>query len=156
MKSRDAIGRRGILSGALAVVGSGGCGVFACSGSSNAPSAPAKAVAIDGDDARIDLVLVPDLRLVGKSVNVQGQDGMEPVVVAHVREGEYIAASMRCTHEGADIEYDKAKSRLKCASGGATFSLEGKHLSGAGGGALETYPVELVADELIVRGVARG
>lgn len=73
------------------------------------------------------------------------------IVVANNIDGQYIAATVKCSHEGLNqIKYDKFADIWECTAHGARFSQAGSGLNANGSGGLTTYNVTQDGDTLRV------
>jgi cytochrome b6-f complex iron-sulfur subunit len=72
-------------------------------------------------------------------------------VVAKDTSGNYVAATVVCSHEQKkQVYYDKAANIYACSAHGAQFSLAGKGLNGNGSGGLTIYKTTLTGNLLRV------
>jgi nitrite reductase/ring-hydroxylating ferredoxin subunit len=73
------------------------------------------------------------------------------IVVAKTTTGEYVAATVTCSHEGRkEVLYDKANNRYRCTAHGAIFDLTGKGLNSEGSKGLTIYKTTLTGSSLRV------
>lgn len=71
------------------------------------------------------------------------------VVVANNLDGEYIAATLTCSHEQfKQVKYDKFADNWQCTAHGARFAQNGEGLNANGAGGLTTYRVTQDGDTL--------
>ena len=100
----------------------------------------------------IDLDQVPELAHVGGSVKIVDSEIDDSLIVARVAEDAYVAASIRCTHRGVEVEYRADDNCFKCASlGGSRFKTNGEKIGGFAKGPLKTYRVSFHGNILLVR-----
>ena len=100
----------------------------------------------------IDLDQVPELARVGGSVKILDSEIDDSLIVARVAEDAYVAASIRCTHRGVEVEYRADDNCFKCASlGGSRFKTNGEKIGGFAKGPLKTYRVSFHGNILLVR-----
>ena len=100
----------------------------------------------------IDLDQVPELAHVGGSVKILDSEIDDSLIVARVAEDAYVAASIRCTHRGVEVEYRADDNCFKCASlGGSRFETNGEKIGGFAKGPLKTYRVSFHGNILLVR-----
>jgi cytochrome b6-f complex iron-sulfur subunit len=72
-------------------------------------------------------------------------------VVAKTTTGEYVAATVTCSHEGNKaVQYDKANNRYLCTVHGAQFDLTGKGLNANASKGLTIYKTTLTGNSLRV------
>jgi cytochrome b6-f complex iron-sulfur subunit len=72
-------------------------------------------------------------------------------VVAKDINGNYVAATVICSHEGLkQVAYDKANNRYNCSAHGAQFDLKGKGLNNNGSKGLTVYQTSLTGNTLRV------
>lgn len=72
-------------------------------------------------------------------------------VVAKTTTGEYVAATVTCSHEGNKaVQYDKANNRYRCTVHGAQFDLTGKGLNAEASKGLTIYKTTLTGSSLRV------
>ena len=68
------------------------------------------------------------------------------VLVAHVKDGSYVALSKICTHEGTTVSYRSASNDVYCADHGSVFTTTGSVTKGPAPTALTQYKVTLSTD----------
>lgn len=82
------------------------------------------------------------------------QDGgfvvVEEVVVARTSNGDYVAATQICSHQGFKQVSFNADDEFQCSVHGARFDLQGDGLNSNGSGGLTIYNTELTGDTLRV------
>jgi Rieske Fe-S protein len=137
-----------IAGGTAAAVGAGVCacglGCASITGVGDTPEIAAGAYIIEGGKLRIALDQAPELGKVGGSVKVTDENLPEPLIIARVADGEYVAASIKCAHRGVEVEYRHKDKNFKCASlGSSRYSLEGAKIKGPAKGPLKVYEVSL-------------
>jgi nitrite reductase/ring-hydroxylating ferredoxin subunit len=72
-------------------------------------------------------------------------------VVAKTTAGEYVAATVICSHEGLkQVTYRSSTNTFLCAAHGAEFSLAGSGLNNNGKGGLTIYKTTLTGNSLKV------
>lgn len=75
----------------------------------------------------------------------------DSVVVARTTNGDYVAATQKCSHEGQyKVYYDKTGNQWTCSAHGATFSLGGSGTNSKGSGGLTVYKTSLTGNSLRV------
>jgi cytochrome b6-f complex iron-sulfur subunit len=73
------------------------------------------------------------------------------IVVAKTISGEYVAATVTCSHEQkTQVTYDKAKNEWFCTAHSARFDMTGKGLNSNGSGGLAIYKVTLSGTTLTI------
>lgn len=99
-----------------------------CSSDSTAP---------ENVDFTIDISQSPndDLQEVGKYLVRNG------VIIAHVSQGNYIAFSSACTHEGTEVEYKSDKNVFHCPAHDSEFKTDGSVSKGPARKSLTKYNV---------------
>ncbi len=147
-----------IAGGAAAAVAAGAClctktGWATISGVGSTPSIARDAYDIVQDEGvRIRLDEVPELARAGGSVKIVDANIDDSLIVARVAEKSYVAASIKCTHRGSEVEYMAEDKCFKCASlGGSKFKTTGENISGFAESPLKTYSVSSEGNILVVR-----
>lgn len=74
------------------------------------------------------------------------------VIIARTTNGDLIAVSKACTHEGADVQYQSAQNRFYCPRHGATFSATGSATGGPANGPLRQYTVTINGTSVRING----
>ena len=73
------------------------------------------------------------------------------VVVARDINGNYVAVTQVCSHQGfKQVKFDGAKNEFMCSQHGARFSTVGSGLNGEGSGGLTVYKTALTGSSLRV------
>lgn len=72
------------------------------------------------------------------------------IVVARTNEGEFLAVSASCTHEGTNVKYRSASNDFHCPNHGANFSSSGQVTQGPATRNLKSYNTELTENTLRV------
>jgi len=155
-KRRSSLNRREFMA-ACAVTGAGVCicGTTGCSsitGTGNTPAAMGDAYTVEnGNIVTLDIGNIPELSTDGGAVKIIDDALPDDLIVVRVSGDDYRAASLYCTHRGVELEYKPDKEMLVCASAGsATYTLEGKKVSGPAKTDLAVYPAQLDGDRLVV------
>ncbi|HEX8530663.1 MAG TPA: Rieske (2Fe-2S) protein [Cytophagales bacterium] len=126
----------GLTSGALMAVYCLG-GLTACTKEEPKPAAP--------DNNKLDLSLdlndskYSKLKTNGEFVVVTGQ----PIIVARKADGNFVAVSKDCTHQGGQLSYQAANDRFNCPLHGSNFSTSGAVVNGPATSPLKQYQTEL-------------
>lgn len=68
------------------------------------------------------------------------------ILVAHIKDGSYIAISKVCTHEGTTVQYVSSSNSIYCPNHGATFSTTGVVTGGPASRSLTQYKTTLSSD----------
>ncbi|WP_020603562.1 ubiquinol-cytochrome c reductase iron-sulfur subunit [Spirosoma spitsbergense] len=68
------------------------------------------------------------------------------ILVAHIKNGSYIAISKVCTHEGTTVQYVSSSDSIYCPNHGATFTTAGTVTSGPARQSLTQYKTTLGSD----------
>jgi Rieske Fe-S protein len=120
----------------------------ACSGGDAAPeggtSGPSGADAT-GAPAQTDLVALSEVP-VGGALSVDGPDG--PLIVAQPTQGEAVAFSAICTHQGCTVAPDG--DRLRCPCHGSVYeAATGRNIEGPAPRPLDKVTVQVVDGEVV-------
>lgn len=155
------ISRKAFLVGgatAAAVAAAGAClctktGRATISGVGATPSIAPDAYDIEEDGTvRICLDKVPELAFVGGAVKIVDAKINDSLIVVRETDDIYVAASIKCTHRGVEVEYRAEEKCFKCASlGGSTFKSNGENIRGFAKRPLKTYPISCKDNLLVVR-----
>jgi cytochrome b6-f complex iron-sulfur subunit len=97
-----------------------------------------------GEAVRMSLEDLP----VGGAKNVRYKGAAS--VVIRTNERTFHALSAVCTHLGCIVKWDSGKQMLVCPCHAATFDINGNVVSGPAPRPLESYPVQIVQDEVII------
>ena len=81
-----------------------------------------------------------------KEISLNGK----PIIVINRKGKGYIALSRVCTHLGCLVGYNREDGELVCPCHAANFSLEGNVISGPAPAALESFPLKVEADEIVI------
>jgi Rieske Fe-S protein len=139
------LSRRGFIA---CITGAGAClcGVGGCATISKTGDTPPLAEAAyrrQQSTLVIDLDQAPELRQVGGS----GKIVAAGVIVARVSQKEFVAATLRCTHRGVELEYDHAEKVFECASlGDSEYKLDGTNIDGPARRPLQVFRTSLDKD----------
>lgn len=68
------------------------------------------------------------------------------ILVAHIKNGSYIALSKVCTHEGTTVQYIPSSDSIYCPNHGAAYSTTGAVTQGPAQQALTQYKATLSTD----------
>ena len=143
---------------AAAAAATGAClctktGWATISGVGNTPSIAQDAYEIVKDKGiRIRLDRVPELAPVGGAIKILDPNIDDSLIVARIAEDTYVAASIKCTHRGVEVEYRADDKCFKCASlGGSRFKTSGERVCGFAKRPLKTYPVSREGNVLVIR-----
>ncbi|MBC7292292.1 MAG: Rieske (2Fe-2S) protein [Actinotalea sp.] len=135
--------RRHVLTGATAAA-AGVCLLAACGRSDDAPAGAADGGGQDEDGGALTAVAeVP----VGGAVLARSSSGLR-VLVAQPVEGEVVAYSAVCTHQGCTVAPDGAE--LVCPCHGSVFDLAtGEALAGPATEPLVPFPVRVEGGDVL-------
>jgi Rieske Fe-S protein len=155
------ISRKAFLVGGATAVAAAAAGACLCtktgwatiSGVGATPSIAPDAYSIGEDESiRICLDKVPELALVGGSIKIVDTNIHDALIVVRETEDVYVAASIKCTHRGVEVEYRADDKCFKCASfGGSRFKINGEKVCGFAKGPLKTYPTAREDNIVVVR-----
>jgi len=155
------ISRKAFLAGGATAVAAAAAGACLCtktgwatiSGVGATPSITPDAYSIEKDNSiRIRLDRVPELAQVGGSIKIVDASLHDALIVVRQTEDGYVAASIKCTHRGVEVEYRAEDKCFKCASlGGSRFKTNGEKVCGFAKGPLKTYPTSCKDNILVVR-----
>jgi Rieske Fe-S protein len=147
-----------LFGGATAAAAASAClctktGWATISGVGATPSIAPDGYGIGEDGAiRVFLDKVPELAFVGGAVKILNSTINDPLIVVRETEDVYVAASIKCTHRGVEVEYRAEEKCFKCASlGGSRFRSNGEKVRGFAKGPLKTYPTSRKDSILTVR-----
>lgn len=73
-----------------------------------------------------------------------------PLIVINRKGKGFIALSRVCTHLGCLVGYNRDAGELVCPCHAGIFSLEGNVISGPAPSALESFPLKVEADNIII------
>lgn len=100
----------------------------------------------------IELDKIPELRLSGGAVRLEGADLPERLLVTHGEDGEYYAYRNRCTHLGhRRLDPVPGTDTVQCCSvNKSTYNLNGERIYGPAKHAITTYPVTQEENRLVI------
>lgn len=155
------ISRKAFLIGGATAVATAAAGACLCtktgwatiSGVGATPAIAPDAYSIEKEQSiRIYLDKVPELALVGGSVKILDANINDSLIVVRESADLYLAASIKCTHRGVEVEYRADNKCFQCASlGGSRFKTDGENVSGFAKGPLKTYPTSREDNTVIIR-----
>ncbi|PLX79392.1 MAG: cytochrome B6 [Desulfuromonas sp.] len=73
-----------------------------------------------------------------------------PAVLLQPRSGEFLALTAVCTHLGCIVKWQDDVGEFLCPCHGGRFSLDGAVLGGPPPAPLETFPVTLKGDQIVI------
>jgi Rieske Fe-S protein len=76
--------------------------------------------------------------------------GSRPALLLLTAEGEYHAVSAVCTHLGCTVQYRSDLHEIWCACHNGTYGLDGRNISGPPPRPLESFQVNVRANEIVV------
>jgi cytochrome b6-f complex iron-sulfur subunit len=137
------------------LLGACGCGLSGCATFTKVGHTPAiepAAYALgSAETLTVTLDKTPTLADAGSAVKIMDPALPEPLILVHVEGERYVAASLRCTHRGVELEYREEEQTLRCASlGHSEFALDGRRLGGPASRPLKTYPASVANGVLTV------
>jgi nitrite reductase/ring-hydroxylating ferredoxin subunit len=122
-----------------------GCSLLSCkmiTGVGDTPELSPDLYGIEDDALSIALDGIPELSRVGGSLKISTSQLSDPLIIARVSEGQYVVASVRCTHWGREVEYLPEARKFRCVSlGHSEFSTDGSLLKGPAEKPLKVYEV---------------
>lgn len=68
------------------------------------------------------------------------------VIVARTINGDYVAVSQTCTHQGGTVYYDKTGNEFHCPNHGSNFATNGSVINGPAPSPLMKYNTSLVSN----------
>lgn len=142
----SACDRRTLLKGAVLTCGAGLLG--ACGGGGERTAAPAPAgggAAGNGGGLRAALVQLSEVP-VGGAVSADAPDGTV-VLVTQPSEGEVVAFSAACPHEGCSVAPDG--DQFTCPCHGSQFDLSGEVTRGPAQTGLRPFPVRVMDGQVL-------
>ncbi len=63
------------------------------------------------------------------------------ILIAHTKDGGYVAVSAACTFEGTKLAYRLSSNQFYCATDGSTYDLQGKPINGPATKPLTVYNI---------------
>ena len=107
---------------------------------------------VEGEGIRIRLDRAHELAFVGGAVKILNSSINDSVIVVRKTEDVYVAASIRCTHRGVEVEYRADDKCFRCASlGGSRFKTSGEKIRGFAKGPLKIYSICIEDNILLIR-----
>jgi cytochrome b6-f complex iron-sulfur subunit len=100
-----------------------------CKKDSSAPAAPSADFTIDISTSQYSSLQTP------------GNSTVKDQVIVINNNGNFVALSDICTHEGCSLVYQSNSQHIYCSCHGGTFSLSGSVISGPPPSALKVYNV---------------
>ncbi len=95
----------------------------------------------------VELSRWPELAPLGSAITVRAP-GIEPVLLAHWSDGQYVAVDSVCTHAGCPLGF--FENAIECPCHGARFGAEGEVLRPPAVQGLRKYPVTVELDRLVI------
>ncbi len=105
-------------------------GLTGCAKAADTPPVPTLSFTISWDDPKH-----ANLKTAGGYTVEQG------VLIAHVKDGSYIAVSANCTFEGTKLAYRLSSDQIYCATDGSAFDIHGKPVNGPATKPLTVYTI---------------
>jgi Rieske Fe-S protein len=109
------------------------------------PSVAARAA---GSKVAIPLAKLEMLKSVGGSISIKVKDKL--LLLVRDSASSVRAFNPICTHRQCVVAFNAGDNKIKCPCHGSQFDLDGHVLHGPASRALETYPAELVNEQVIV------
>ena len=128
------------------VLGSSGCKEER----GDTPTVPGGAFSSNGQELRIDLEKVPQLAKVGGAAKLTGDANLPRLIIARASESSYLVMSIRCPHQGAEVEYNHGDQTFECVSHPGVFAIDGKRKSGPPRKDLPAYAARVEGTTLVV------
>jgi nitrite reductase/ring-hydroxylating ferredoxin subunit len=99
----------------------------------------------------IDLTRAPELNDRNGAIRLEKKNLPERVLVVHGNDDSYHAFKNRCAHAKRRMDPIPGTEQIQCCSvGKSTFDYSGMRLSGSAKKDIETYPVTVETDKLII------
>ena len=112
---------------------------------------PAYRIAASNGKIEIDTDKIPGMLTEGKAVKIIDARIEDRIIIANPGGNRFLAMSIACTHNGAEVEYVHDQKVFKCVSyNRAEFSLEGKSIDRMNLKTLNSYPIHRENHFLIV------
>lgn len=99
----------------------------------------------------LDLSNLPELESLGSAVRIEGEVLPEPVLVVLGDDGNYYSFLNACPHAGRMIDPVAGSMTLECCSvSRSVFDYEGNVLSGPAEESLQSFPLTIEGDQLLI------
>ena len=99
----------------------------------------------------LDLTKLPEIESLGSAVRIEGDVLPDPVLVVLGDDGNYYSFLNACSHAGRMIDPVAGSMTLECCSlSKSTYDYEGKVLSGPADEALQSFPLSIDGNQLII------
>ena len=99
----------------------------------------------------LDLVNLPELAAPGGAVRIEGAILPDPILVFQGDDSNYYSFKNVCPHAGRMVDPMAGTLTLECCSASSsTFDYDGTVLSGPATEPLESYPVSVLEDNLVI------
>ena len=134
-----ALDRRAFLHG---VLGAGALALAGCAAVTSVQVRPVQGL------IRLRLAEHPGLQGPGGRLQVAPGPGSEPIYILAATDGEYVALSPRCTHQGCTVAVQGDV--LVCPCHGSTYDRGGRVLRGPAERPLRRYPTRVQDGTLLV------
>jgi nitrite reductase/ring-hydroxylating ferredoxin subunit len=116
------------------------------------PKVAVAAYTISADTSvEVELSQVAELAEVGEAATIEDEALPSLLVIAHVDEGEYVAASSHCTHRNRTLGHDHDQ-RVFCYSslGHSDFARDGTVVKGGADHPLRIYPLSVDSQRMTI------
>lgn len=97
-----------------------------------------------GNEAAVDLALIPSLKSVGGSVGLKVEGIDDELIAVRRTEDEVIVVTRVCGHMGCKVRFSGAAQEFECPCHGSRFALDGTLLEGPSPTPLQRYDARLV------------
>ncbi len=105
-----------------------------------------------GKEIRVQVDKIPELAEPSGAVYLKGKGLDVPVLVLRGEDGQYLAFSNKCTHQGRKLDPVRGKEELRCCSvSHATYDYQGNVTGGPAKGSLAVYEVAVMGEEIVIR-----
>jgi len=158
MKEFGKVSRREFIA-TTAAVGACMCGLNGCNfllpQTGDTPQINPPAYKITESNKKVEISIdagkAPDLMNVGRAVKIIDSRINDRLIVVNAGENVFIALSLSCTHNGAEVEYKHDRKIFKCVSyNRAEFSLDGRSIDSMNLKTLKSYPIRRQNDKLTI------
>jgi len=106
---------------------------------------------VRGNQVLVDLGRVPELADPNRAVRLEKKGLPERLLVFHGNDGRYHVFKNRCKHGGRRVDPVPGREQVQCCSlGRSTYDYSGKILAGPAKRPLETLPVRMEDDRLVI------
>jgi len=144
------------LSGATLFTVLATCTLESCSSKANDPTPSTPTTPIGGSsgvtgtntgnsiDFTIDISNVSNATLKNNGGSLLSGD----VIVARTNNGDFVALTKACTHQGTTVDFQAAQNRFFCSNHGSVFNLTGGVVLGPAASPLKQFQTKLTGNDL--------